>query len=143
MLRYEDYKLPCWANGTFNAADNMLRTQFDYGIRQRRKPMGLPTASYAILIKDQKTFESFTKFWGDLNNGVDVWTTDNRFGPYKSKNKKVRFTQPYQMNDLGAGLFEITCTIEMADPKNDATVGCTLFPHDTLHPEDKLYPNKC
>lgn len=143
MLKYEDYKLPCWMQGTFSAADNIMRTQFDYGIRQRRKPTGNPAASFAILIKSQKDLESFTKFWGDLHNGVDTWTTDYRFGPYTKKSKKVRFTQPYQMNDLGAGLFEVTCSMEMPDPKNDAIAGCTLVPHNDLHPEDKLYPNRC
>ena len=143
MIKYEDYKLPCVEQGSFTEGPATIRTQFDYAIRQRRGRQPYPQASFSIVIKNASELDEWGKFWADLDMGVDTFLTDAKFGPWLKLGKKVRFVGGYQMHQLAKEIYRITATWEMADPKGDAVSSCTLYPADSLHPENKLYPNKC
>ncbi len=142
MKTYEDYNLPCLTLTTFDSGNNRIRTQFDYGIRQRRGAQNLPKMGFNIVIKGRGELNRFTQFWADLNMGIDKFILKQAFGPYTSDKKEVRFTRGYTLQEKGGGLFVLSSEIEIVDPSQAAS-DCHLYPADDLHPDNVLYPDKC
>ena len=99
MITYSDLMTVCWRLGSSQSSDDRVRSQFDYGTRQRRGHRGYPTSSFAITV-NQDDMDYFKIFWSKLNQGVDSFILDMPIYGSTTKKKVVRFTTAYTIKDL-------------------------------------------
>ena len=112
MLSYETYMSTSFNLGSGVAATNFIRSQFDYGTRQRRAVRGYDVFS-AKLVLDQAEMINFVDFWADLNYGNDKFYTNETINTDTTSSKTVRFTSGYEVSQIGANKFMITVPIEL------------------------------
>lgn len=112
-VKYETY-FPniCWTLSGTVVATNFIRSQFDYGVRQRRALRGNDNYSVRIVLSNQTDMDQWLLFWSDLNYGNDIFITDQIIDGDTSVDKNVRFTSGYSNRDIGNGLQEITVPVE-------------------------------
>lgn len=95
-------------------ATNFIRSQFDYGTRQRRTVNGYD--SYSVkLILSQSEMTDFERFWKALNDGNDKFYTDEVIGADTTVPKIARFTSGYEVSHLGANKFTVSVPIELIE----------------------------
>ncbi len=98
--------------GTGSVATNFVRSQFDYGTRQRRGVRGYDVFSVTLVL-DQAEMINFEDFWADLNFGNDKFYTNEVINNDQTTAKTARFTSGYQIAQIGANKFVITVPIEL------------------------------
>ncbi len=112
MIIYETYMSTSFNLGSGSAATNFIRSQFDYGTRQRRGVRGYDVFGVKLVL-DQKEMINFIHFWDMLNYGNDKFYTDEVINSDTTIAKTVRFTNGYQTAQIGADKFIITVPIEL------------------------------
>ena len=139
MIKYENYLSICWKLNTSQAPQNFIRSQFTFGTRQRRALRGYPQAGFSI-VADAAQVQQFKKLWFDLDYGAKKFLTDQPiFGDFNN-NKEVRFTSAYQLQELGAYMYLITCSVEMTRLGKPTFQDCGLVPGAPLVPHIPLVP---
>jgi len=142
LPKYEDQHLPCIRLSKSVQPQPIIVTQFDYGKRVRRGTIKNPTMSFSIVLATQKQQQDFSEFYYNKIKEIQPFLLDQPFGLYTTKNKKVRFAAPLDIQELGNSVLAISCVLELVDPQN-ASHTCILVPHDDLYPDNTLYPNAC
>ena len=112
MLSYESYLTICWILSTNQASTNFIRSQFDYGTRQRRAVRGYDVKSVRLILNDTE-LTAWQTFWADLNYGTDKFTTDQAINGDTTTGKIARFTSGYTLAELGASQYEISVPVEL------------------------------
>lgn len=113
MIIYETYMSTSFNLGTGSAATNFIRSQFDYGARQRRGIRGYDVFSVKLVL-DQAEMINFEDFWDALNYGNDKFLTNEVINSDRTTGKTVRFTSGYQISQLiGANKFIVTAPLEL------------------------------
>ncbi len=112
MLIYETYMNTSFNLGSGSVATNFVRSQFDYGARQRRSVRGYDAFS-AKLVLTQLEMKNFNDFWNDLNYGNDKFYTDQVINNDTSAGKICRFIGGYEVSQIGAEKFIVTVPIEL------------------------------
>ena len=112
MIIYETYMNTSFNLGTGSVATNFIRSQFDYGTRQRRGVRGYDVFSVTLVL-DQAEMINFADFWADLNYGNDKFVTNEVINNDQTTAKIARFTSGYQIAQIGANKFVVTVPIEL------------------------------
>lgn len=98
--------------GSGSVATNFVRSQFDYGTRQRRGIRGYDVFS-AKLVLTQVEMENFVHFWSLLNYGNDKFYIDQVINADTTTAKIVRFISGYEVSQIGANKFIVTVPLEL------------------------------
>ncbi len=98
--------------GSGSAATNFIRSQFDYGARQRRGIRGYDVFSVKLVL-DQIGMINFTHFWDMLNDGNDKFYTDQVINADTTSSKIVRFMSGYEVAQIGSNKFIVTVPLEL------------------------------
>ncbi len=98
--------------GSGSVATNFVRSQFDYGARQRRGVRGYDVFSVKLVL-DQAEMINFTHFWDMLNDGNDKFYTDQVINADTTSSKIVRFISGYEISQIGANKFIVTVPVEL------------------------------
>ena len=140
MLKYEDYLQKCWLLNESEAHQDFIRSEFDYGGRQRRALRGYPKAGFRLTL-DAYQMVKWKKFWDDLNQGTEKFETNQLiFGVFATP-KTVRFIQAYRLREIGYMRWEVSCAVEILKIKDDyASIACPLMPHVGLVPHIPRVP---
>lgn len=112
MISYETYMSTSFNLGSGSASTNFVRSQFDYGARQRRSIRGYDVFS-ARLVLDRTEMTNFEHFWSLLNYGNDKFYTDQVINSDTTTAKIVRFTSGYEVSQIGSNKFMVTVPIEL------------------------------
>lgn len=112
MIIYETYMSTSFNLGSGSVATNFIRSQFDYGFRQRRGVRGYDSFSVKLVL-DQAEMINFEDFWSDLDYGTDKFYTNEVINNDQTTSKIVRFTSGYQVAQMGADKFIITVPLEL------------------------------
>lgn len=114
MISYETYLDSPFSLGSGVIGTNFIRSQFDYGIRQRRAVRGYDTFS-AKLVCGEDEMDAWIPFWDALNDGNDKFYTNMAINGDLSTAKIVRFTSGYTVSQIGGGRFIITVPLELIE----------------------------
>jgi len=142
MLRYEDYLDRCWFLNAGVASTDFIRSQFDFGTRQRRALRGYDNVGFRLIVGWGELIR-FKTFWLDLNMGTEKFTTDQPIFGDPTKNKTVRFTSGYNLKELSYRRWEITGTVEIISTTiNDDWLKdqCPRIPHVGFVPNAPVFP---
>lgn len=112
IYKYEDYVTECWTLSSAQAATNFIRSQFDYGTRQRRAVRGYDTQGVRIVL-DSTQLTAWESFWLLLNDGTDKFYTDQVINGDTTTGKIARFMTGYTLSELGGDLFEVSVPVEL------------------------------
>ena len=112
MISYETYLSVSFNLSSGVASTNFIRSQFDYGTRQRRAVRGYDTYS-AKLILTQSEMNSWETFWAALNYGNDKFTTNEVINNDSTTGKTVRFISGYEMSQIGDNKFMVSVPLEL------------------------------
>lgn len=130
--------LPLLKSGSSSEGSSFIRTQFDYGIRQTRKPRGYATQSFSIFL-DHYLLDEWETFWIAINYGTDPFNCSFMVHGSTNVDKVIRFTNSYTLKMLAPTKFELSCSIEILGA-GTALFACPLVPSDTLTPSSTLTP---
>ena len=137
MIKYEDYLDRCFTLASSQQGVSFIRSQFDYGVRQRRAVRGYSTHNVRIVMRSMHEVQIFKQFWEDLNLGADKFLTDQVIHDDISREKTIRFTNVFSLQQMGADRFIVTCVVELV--KSGIGVNdCPLVPSNHLVPHDGL-----
>ena len=140
MLKYEDHIDVPWFQNTSQSADELIRSTFDYITRQRRGLRGYPKTGVRIS-GGLELVRKFKAFWAALNYGTDKFKTDMLLFGEIGKDKVVRFTRPYTLEETGYLQYRITCEAEIIELSTTALgVGCPRVPQTGLVPQTGMVP---
>lgn len=116
MIKYETY-LPnkCWNATSTLASQDFIRSNFDYGARQRRAISGYDTQSMTITVT-LYYLKQFKLFWKDLNNGTDKFLTDQWINQDDTTDKIARYTAAYSVQEHDNDMYTITAPVELIQP---------------------------
>lgn len=109
---YETYMNTSFNLGSGSISTNLIRSQFDYGARQRRGVRGYDTFSVKLVL-DADEMINFMHFWDMLNDGNDKFYTDEVINGDQTLGKIVRFTSGYQSSQIGNSKFTVTVPLEL------------------------------
>jgi len=112
MINYETYMNTSFNLSSGSAATNFVRSQFDYGARQRRGIRGYDVFN-ATLVLDYNDMKNFEHFWSLLNYGNDKFYTDEVINSDTTTSKIVRFTSGYEVSQIGSNKFIVSVPIEL------------------------------
>ena len=113
LLKYETYITDkCWTATTTKAGQSFIRSQFDYGIRQRRAVRGYDSQSMVIILTSTE-LTAWKSFWVALNYGADKFNTDQWINQDSTTNKIARYTTPYSVSEIDFDIFEVTAGVEL------------------------------
>ena len=132
MIKYEDYLDRCWFLNSSESSQDFIRSEFDYGIRQRRALRGYPKAGFRLVLEPFEMVK-FKKFWHDLDYGAKKFRTDQPIFGVFAPNKIVRFISAYRLKELSYHRWEVTCAVEIVKYEDDFMVNkCPLTPDVAL-----------
>ncbi len=98
--------------GSGSVSTNLIRSQFDYGARQRRGVRGYDVFSVKLVL-DQAEMINFVHFWDLLNYGNDKFYTDQVINADTTSAKIVRFMSGYEVSQIGSNKFIVTVPLEL------------------------------
>lgn len=102
----------CFTLGGSQNGTDFIRSQFDYGVRQRRAVRSYPVHNFTISVEPTE-LASFQSFWLALNEGTDIWLTDQIVHGDLTTDKEVRFIRGYTLEELSYNRWRISCSIEL------------------------------
>lgn len=112
MISYETYMTVSFNLGSGSVATNFVRSQFDYGARQRRAIRGYDVFS-AKLVLDSNQMDAWVAFWVALNDGNDKFYTNQVINSDTTTAKIARFISGYEVSQIGANKFIVTVPLEI------------------------------
>lgn len=137
MVHYDDYINKCFILNTSTEPTNFIRSDFDYGVRQRRAVKGY--VKYGVkLVLGYDDLVSFQKLWSDLDEGTLGFYSNAMIHGDISLNKTIRFTSGYSLSELGNGRYALSTSIELL--KKGVFTCPNRVPQHFLHAEDGLVP---
>ena len=141
MLRFEDYTLPCALLSGSDSAEgsSFIRTQWDFGTRQRAVQRGYVTAQFNLLLTHPELI-SFKQFYSDLFNGSQAFNYSGSVHGNDNLNKIIRFTAPFLVSPVGNNIFKVSTAIEMINKGTPRSESCPKMPYNTLYPNDTNLP---
>lgn len=140
MIKYEDYLDKCFELSSSKEASSFIRSQFDYGTRQRRGIRGYTTYN-VILTLTFGELNRFKTFWNDLNLGTDIFLTDMVIHDDVTYDKQVRFSDSYTLNEWdSSGIWVLQCPLEIVRTGIPRWERCPLIPSNFLLPNDEIKP---
>ena len=135
MIHYEDYLDICPKINTSVQPTNFIRSQFDYGVRQRKIVGGYVTYPFTLLLQGSGA-HNFTRMWADLNDGTDSFYYNNPIHYDFTHNKEIRFTQSYTLTELGNYDYMLSCSIELITTGDKCPN--VVYPTNILTPVEKI-----
>ena len=140
MLKYEDYLSKYFELGSSVEGSSFIRSDFDYGTRQRRAVMSYASHSAQIML-DYGQLLAFKSFWEDLNMGTDIFLTDMVVHGDATLEKQIRFTAPYSVSEWDKDpIFVVKCQFEIIRSGTARADQCPLTPSNFLLPENDITP---
>ena len=112
MISYETYMGVSFSLGSGSSSTDFIRSQFDYGARQRRAVKGYDVFSVRLVL-NQTEMGDWVDFWVALDYGTDKFTTDEVINHDTTTGKICRFTSGYQVSQIGANKFIVTAPLEL------------------------------
>ena len=112
MISYETYMNASFNLGSGQASTNFIRSQFDYGTRQRRAVRGYDVFNCTLVLNNDEMGD-FVHFWDLLNYGNDKFTTNQVINGDQTAGKTVRFTSGYNVDQIGSNKFVVTVPLEL------------------------------
>ena len=112
MITYETYMSVSFNLGSGRVSTDFIRSQFDYGTRQRRGVRGYDSFS-ATLVLTQSDMADWVNFWTALDYGTDKFYTDEVVNHDTTSAKICRFTSGYEVAQIGANKFVVTVPLEL------------------------------
>jgi len=114
MISYGTYMGVSFNLGSGSVATNFVRSQFDYGIRQRRSVRGYDTFGVRVVLDEALgEMTDWTDFWTALNYGNDKFYTDEVINSDITTAKIVRFMSGYEVSQFGNNKFIVTVPLEL------------------------------
>ena len=112
-------------------ADNRIRSQFDYGIRQRRGKRGLDKVELKFIL-DKKQLRKFKELWDYLQDGINIFGTSQEVHGIEATGAKheLRFISAYKIDTLMGtreGLYDLSVQAEVLKIGNEL-YSCPLMP---------------
>jgi len=138
MIKWSDYLNKCFLLGNSTQSTDFIRSNFDYGVRQRRALRGYSQHSFSITLNYME-LQDFKEFWDDLVDGTDPFLTDQMVHGNANLDKQVRFVTGYSISEIGYYSFKVTATIELMT-EGTGYVKCPLPPNNGLTPQLDLEP---
>ncbi len=115
MKKIEDYVLKCWVRTQGTARKSFIRSNFDYGARQRQALKPYSNTFFNVTL-DVIELEGFFRFWDDILEGAESFeTTQALAGVNAGVSKVVRFTEPYTIQEVGYNNYRITAPLEIIE----------------------------
>ena len=112
-LKYETYiPTKCWTATTTTVGQSFIRSQFDYGIRQRRAVRGYDS-QVMVIVLNATELAAWKSFWLALNDGTDKFYTDQWINQDATANKIARYTNPYVVTEIDFDIFEVSAGVEL------------------------------
>lgn len=110
---YETY-LPtqCWILSSSQAAKNFIRSDFDYGARQRKAIKGYDTQQVNILLSLTE-LAAWKSFWSAIGDGALSFYTSQYIHQDGTANKIARFNDTYSVKEISNDLFEVSTRVEL------------------------------
>jgi len=112
MIHISDYLDKDFMLNSSQEATNFIRSQFDYGTRQRRGLKGYPKYGVKMILSIGE-LKNFQRMWEVLYDGTDTFYVDQVIRGDTSLNKIVRFMQAPSIREIGNTKYEIISTIEI------------------------------
>lgn len=112
MISYETYMSTSFNLSSGSAATNFIRSQFDYGARQRRGVRGYDVFSAKLVLTPTEK-NNFLHLWDILNYGNDKFYTDEVINGDQTLGKIVRFIGGYEIAQIGSNKFIVTVPLEL------------------------------
>lgn len=137
MIKWENYITKSFMLNTSTEPTNFIRSQFDYGVRQRRALRSYPKYVGSVYL-EWYDIADFKQFWTDTNEGTDIFNTDMLIHGDDTSNKEIRATAGYSMQELGCGRYKISFPIELV--KTGTLTECPLAPRNLLIIGQPLVP---
>lgn len=114
MISYETYMSVHFTLGSGSASTDFIRSQFDYGTRQRRGIRGYDVFSVRLVLDENNgELTGWLTFWDALNKGTDKFYTNEVINSDTTSAKIARFTSGYEIAQIGANKFIITVPLEL------------------------------
>jgi len=100
--------------GTGSVATNFIRSQFDYGARQRRGIRGYDVFNARLVLdEDNGEMSDWLTFWDALNDGSDKFYTNEVINADTTTTKIARFISAYEISQIGDNKFIVTVPLEL------------------------------
>ena len=112
MISYETYMNTSFNLGSGTASTDFIRSEFDYGTRQRRATRGYDTFSVTLVL-DSTEMDNWETFWVALDYGTDKFTTNEVVNNDQTTGKVCRFTSGYNVQQIGNSKFIVTVPLEL------------------------------
>ncbi len=135
--KWEDYVQKNFMLSSSNEPTNFIRSNFDYGVRQRRAVRGYSKYTVKVYLQFWE-LQNFQRFWDDLDEGTKQWYTDNVIHGDNTLNKTVRFVSGYQLREMGCGIYLMTCPIEFIRTGTNKDSICPAVPYPFSIPKDDV-----
>lgn len=114
MLNYSDYMSVSFNLGSGSSSTDIIRSQFDYGTRQRRGIRGYDVFSATLVLnEDNGEMSDWMNFWYALNYGNDKFNTAIVINGDQTTVKIARFTSGYEVSQIGANKFIVSVPLEL------------------------------
>lgn len=112
MIKWSDYLQKCFLLGRSENGEDFIRSRFDYYTRQRRAVRGYPV-HHANMTLDDIQLTSFETFWNDLDEGTDIFLTDQVVHGDRTINKQIRFIKGYTLQEISYMRWRVSFSIEL------------------------------
>lgn len=112
-ITYETY-LPnkCWTLSSSQASKDFIRSDFDYGARQRRAIKGYDTQRVNLVLSASE-LALWKSFWTAIANGADTFYTSQYIHQDGTTNKIARFTDTFSVSEIDNNMFEVSTNVEL------------------------------
>lgn len=127
MLNYSDYMGVSFNLGSGSSSTDFIRSQFDYGTRQRRGIRGYDAFGVTLVLnEDNGEMSDWMNFWYALNYGNDKFYTGIVINGDQTTTKIARFTSGYEVSQIGANKFIVSVPLELiSSPMTIIDIGVT------------------
>ena len=114
MVSYSTYMSKSFTLGAGSVATNFIRSQFDYGARQRRGIRGYDVFNARLVLdEDNGEMSDWLTFWDALNYGNDKFYTNEVINADTTTTKIARFISAYEISQIGDNKFIVTVPLEL------------------------------
>lgn len=140
MIKYEDYLSNNFELSGSQEPTSFIRSQFDYGTRQRRAVRGYSTHDVKLTL-EMYELQKFKQFWESLDFGTDIFLTDMVIHGDTTKGKQIRFKTSYSLSEWNqSGIYMLSAQVELIKTGTPIDESCPLIPQPYLYPEEGVIP---
>ncbi len=139
MYHWEDYLDKQFMLASSQEPTNFIRSDFDYGARQRRAVKGYQSYAAKIVLEFWELV-AFKDFWALLLDGSQPFYTNMNMHGDDTFNKEVRFTSGYTLQEIGDNKYILTCSMELKRTGTSSRSVCPKVPTQIFMPDTGVTP---